>query len=372
MDSALTAGPYPEPLAPPADVLGRPPWSRRHPVAVDACVLIPDVLRRSRTDFSALTFVGEHKLAALVAPTHIDGKVREHLPQVAARTGCSVELAMHVWDTVHRPLIRFVDLAHEFPRDPRVAAVAQRDGEDGPLAHLAVLLAPSAVLTRDGDLTDAGIGQSDWLTTILVLKRLAELDAAVWGGSRFAWLCLYLPTLALASVGRRLVQSELALGATIGIAAGVVLFMGPQLRAAAESAWARVGPALERAMEAPVRGFELRAGADAALSSRLVALDSSATAEQAIARLLAEHWDPMPSVEIHAELVRRGHEMSLTATRAMLRERSALCPSPAVAFSSGAASARRPSPEDRPGGGRAGEHRHLRDVAVEGQAQLPL
>jgi hypothetical protein len=65
-------------------------------VAVDACVLIPDVFRRTRTDFSALTFVGEQKLAALVTPAHIDAKVREHLPEVAARTGCSVELAMHV------------------------------------------------------------------------------------------------------------------------------------------------------------------------------------------------------------------------------------------------------------------------------------
>ena len=44
-----------------------------------------------------------------------------------------------------------------------------------------MLLAPSVVLTRDGHLTDAGMGQPDWLTTVLVLMRLAELDAARLG-----------------------------------------------------------------------------------------------------------------------------------------------------------------------------------------------
>jgi hypothetical protein len=51
-------------------------------------------------------------------------------PKVAARTGSSVELAMQTWDTVHRPLLRFVDLSDGFPDDWRVAAVAKRDDED--------------------------------------------------------------------------------------------------------------------------------------------------------------------------------------------------------------------------------------------------
>jgi hypothetical protein len=335
MDSVSATRPYPEPLGPPADVLARPPWMRRHPVAVDACVLIPDVLRRTRADFSALTFVGEQKLAALVAPTHIDAKVREHLPEVAARKGCSVELAIHVWETVHRPLIRFVDLPSELPRDQRVAAVAQRDDEDGPLAHLAVLLAPCVVLTGDGDLTRHGIGQDDWLATILLLKRLSELDAALWGGSRFAGLALYLPALAVGSAGRFLLQSELALGATIGMAIGAVLYLRPELRAAGASAWARVGPVLERAAELVAQGIELRAQADAALQPRLVTATAPPTVEQAAARLLAERWEPVSSVDIHAELVRRGHEGSLAATRALLREHPSFVPVPGRGFQLG-------------------------------------
>jgi hypothetical protein len=308
---------------------------RRHPLPVDANTLMEDVLRRTRTDFTALTFVGEHKLAALLAPTHIDAKVREHLPGVAARTGCSVELAMHVYDVVHGRLVRFVDLPHELPNDQRVAAVAQRDAEDVPLAHLAMLVAPCVVLTGDGDLTDSGIGQPDWLNTVLMLKRLAELDAAVWGGGRFAGFGLYLPAVAIGGIGRQLLQSEFALGAAIGIAAGAAMYMRPQVRAAAAGAWGRVGPVLECAMEATARGFELRAEADAALRLRLVTVDAPPTAEQATARLLAEHWDPMPSADIHAELERRGHEMSLTATRALLREHPSFVSVPGQGFQLG-------------------------------------
>lgn len=339
MDSVSANRPYPEPLGPPADVLARPPWMRRHPVAVDACVLIPDVLRRTRADFSALTFVGEQKLAALVAPTHIDAKVREHLPEVAARKGCSVELAIHVWETVHRPLIRFVDLPSELPRDQRVAAVAQRDDEDGPLAHIAVLLAPCVVLTGDGDLTRHGIGQDDWLATILLLKRLSELDAALWGGSRFAGLALYLPALAVGSAGRFLLQSELALGATIGMAIGAVLYLRPELRAAGASAWARVGPVLERAAELVAQGIELRAQADAALQPRLV----TATAPPTVSKQPPGY---LPSVgsRCRASTYTPSSCDAGTRVRSPRRERCCgstrrLCPSPVAGSSSGAASA---------------------------------
>lgn len=216
-----------------------------------------------------------------------------------------------------------------------MAAVAQRDDEDGPLAHLAILLAPCVVLTGDGDLTHHGIGQDDWLATILLLKRLSELDAALWGGSRFAGLALYPPALAVGSAGRFLLQSELALGATIGMAIGAVLYLRPRLRAARASGWARVGPVLERAAELIAQGIELRAQADAALQPRLLTATAPPTAEQAAARLLAERWEPMSSVGIHAELVRRGHEGSLAATRALLREHPSFVPVPGRGFQLG-------------------------------------
>jgi hypothetical protein len=93
-----------------AHVLERPPWARRHPVVCDANALIEDVLRRARADFTAMTFLAEHELAALVAPAYVEAEVYEHLPAVAARTGCPVNLAERVWETVHRQLLRFVEL----------------------------------------------------------------------------------------------------------------------------------------------------------------------------------------------------------------------------------------------------------------------
>lgn len=85
-------------VALPPYVLEVPPWRRRHPVVVDANVLIADALKRARDDFSALTYLSEQRLIAVVAPTHIGSKVREHLPRVASDTGCSVELALETWE----------------------------------------------------------------------------------------------------------------------------------------------------------------------------------------------------------------------------------------------------------------------------------
>ena len=93
----------------------------------------------------------------------------------------------------------------------------------------------------------------------------------VWGGSRFTWLALYLPAVAVGSAGRRLMQSELALGAAAGIAVGAALFLRPQLRAAAASTWARLRPPPWSARrKSRPRGLELRAEANTAtqLASR--------------------------------------------------------------------------------------------------------
>jgi predicted nucleic acid-binding protein len=317
-------------------VLDRAPSSRRHPVVVDANAVIEDVLRRTRSSFTAMTFVAMREWAVLAAPTHVDAEVREHLPQVATETGCSVELAVHVWETVHRSLIRFVDVPGA-SRDERVLAVARRDSDDAPLAHLAMLLAPSVVLTRDRHLTHEGIGQADWLTTIHLLGQLAELDALIWGGGRLAWLSVYLPALAVGGLGHQLMRSELALGLVIGVAVGAGLYLRPQMRAAATNAWTRVGPAVGRVAEATTRGLERRAQTAAALDSRLVTADGPSTPEAVTARLLIEHSQPLFGEQIHDQLQNRGHEISLAATRAMLRKHPSFVVVPGRGFQLGRA-----------------------------------
>jgi len=248
--------------------------------------------------------------------------VSEHLPSVAERTGCPPKFAVEVFDAVHTPLIRFVDLPAACS-DGRVAAVAARDPEDAPLAHLAALLAPAVVLTRDKHLTAMGIGQPDWLNTLLVLRELVSLEFALWGGSRAALLSIYLPALALRALGRQVVRSDIALGAAIGSAVGAAVFLRPQLRLGAADAWSRVAPALERLAELVGDVFERYVRAQGSLESRLVLPADPPVAEAVAARLLAEHWEPLKSERIHGELVSAGFSMSLSTMRAKLQRHPA-------------------------------------------------
>jgi len=292
---------------------------RPHPALVDANAVIEDVLRRCRGPFTAMTFLPTRGFITLLAPTHVHGEVGEHLPRVAAMSGCSMELAMHVWETVYLPLIRFVDIPAADLDDGRVRAVDGGDGDDTPFARLSLLMAPSVALTRDRHLTSAGIGDPDWLQTLLILGDLAELESTIWGGSRLLVLCAYLPVAGVANLGRQIMRSELALAFVLGLAVGTGLFLRPQLRAAASATRERLGPAVGVAIEATSRGFEHSKQTEAALHSRLVAVDAPPTAEMDTARLLAEQDQPRSSADIHAHLQQCGYGITLTGTRTMLR-----------------------------------------------------
>jgi len=226
---AIPASPEPaeDPTSALALMLDRAPWMRPHPALVDANAIIQDVLRRCRRPFTAMTFLSGQGFMSLLAPTHVHAEVCEHLPRVAASTGCSAELALHVWQTVHLPLIRFVDvpadgLGDGFD-DGRILSVEDADGDDAPFARLSLLVSPSATLTSDRDLTDAGIGDPDWLRTLLILGELAELEAMIWGGSVFAAVGLGLPAAGLVGLGRVIARSPLALGFALGFVFGLAV-----------------------------------------------------------------------------------------------------------------------------------------------------
>jgi len=303
-------------------------------VVVDANSLIEDALWRAQTGFSALTYLAEEQLISVVAPAHVAAEVREHLPAVAARTGC--ESAIEVFEMAHLPLIHVVELPSELPADARVAGVAMRDADDAPLAHLATLLAPAVVLTRDRHLTREGFGDGDWLTTILLLRRLAELDTMFYGGSRFVWLfSIYLPGLGVTSLVRRLARSRIALGLALGLELGGAVWFRNQLRSAAADAWERVAPVLEQTTDAVTKMLEDRARIEEALQARLVLPALAPSAESAIARLLAERGGPVPSERIHAALIERGHDISLTMTRRTLRAHPSFVAVPGHGFQLG-------------------------------------
>jgi hypothetical protein len=196
--------------------------------------------------------------------------------------------------------------------------VAGLDCEDAPLAQLATLLAPTVVLTRDHHLISAGLGHADWLTTVLLLGELAQLDALMWGGSRAVWLGLYLSGFGIGAIGQQLVQSQLAVGIAIAMIVGAAVLFGSELRATASDAWSRVAPLLERLLDETTKAFERRADAQQALGSRLVSATPPIAPAASAARLLIERWDPIPSEEVHQRLLRCGHDISLSATRTML------------------------------------------------------
>jgi hypothetical protein len=192
------------------------------------------------------------------------------------------------------------------------------------------------VLTRDRHLTREGFGDGDWLTTMLLLRRLAELDTMFYGGSRFIWLfCIRLPGLGLTRLIRRLAQSRIALGFVLGLIVGSVLWLREQLRSVDANAWARAVPVLEQTTEGMVSALEGRARTDEALQARLVLPALAPGAESAAARLLAERGERMPSEQIHAELVERGHDISLSATRRMLGAHPSFVGTPGRGFELG-------------------------------------
>ncbi len=130
-----------------------------------------------------------------------------------------------------------------------------------------------------------------------------------------------MPGLGLAGLVRRLAQSKIALGLALGLLVGGLVWFRPRLRSAATTAWERVEPALEEISEAMMLALEDRARTDEALQARLVLPVSAATVESAVARFLVERGEAVPSELIHAELLRRDCDISLTATRQMLRAR---------------------------------------------------
>jgi predicted nucleic acid-binding protein len=301
-------------------VLERPPSMRRHPVVVDANVLIEDVLRYARTGASTLTFLGEQEVAVLLAPTHIGAKVRQHLPRVAAQTDCPLDKALEAWEGVHARLLRLVDLPPSIT-DERAMVVASKDPEDGPLAQLAALVAPAVVLTRDKHLTRAGIGQADWLSTVLVLSELARIEESLWNGSRAFYLSLFLPARAIFAICQQVARSEVATGLVLGLAVGAALFLRQELKDKAINGWRRVEPGLANLAELAAEKFEEHARASSSLDSRLVLPVGPPTPDIVLARLLAERGRMMTSEALHGELCRAGFTVSVAQTRQMLASR---------------------------------------------------
>lgn len=95
--------------------------------------------------------------ALLYIPRHVLVEVQRDLPIYCQRPKHAVDrdAAMKMWQMAYAPFIRVVDVPSSWGSgDARVQAVAARHDTDLPTAQLAVALADSYMLARDGDLTE--------------------------------------------------------------------------------------------------------------------------------------------------------------------------------------------------------------------------
>lgn len=313
--------PYPRQGLPVGPAAG-PPKERRHPVVLDTSVLIQDVLRRSDDRFTALPLLAQEGSITIVAPRHVEEEVYRHLPKAARETGRSELKVQKTLESVYLPLIGFVDLPAAFPEDSGLARVRARDPDDAPLAQLARLLAPSLVLSSDRDLIDEGFGHQDWVTSVMLLGKLTELDQMVWSGAQFAYLSTVLPMVGAWKLGVRLAKSDLGIIAMLAAAAGGFLFRS-QLKDAASRARERVGPAVDRTAVQVTEVLGQLASAQADYEARLVLPLGPPTMETDTARLLAGRAGSITSDAVHRALVICGHDVTLAEVRALLGEHPA-------------------------------------------------
>lgn len=138
-------------------------WSRHvTPVVVDASAVIADLLYRLPLNAaerpSSLIRAAEIGSARLYAKLDALDEIVRRIPAIAANETRDATRMLELVSSDYVPWIRLVDTTGITVDDPRVRAVATRDPTDTDTATLTVLLAPSLLLTTDGDLLDSGLG----------------------------------------------------------------------------------------------------------------------------------------------------------------------------------------------------------------------
>lgn len=286
---------------------------KQHPVICDTHVLTSDLLRRLRSERTALGLLAQFGAVELFAAAHVVEEFERVLPQLASRAGIELEQARSVWYAEYLPFLRVVDLPAR--RSRRARSVAERDPDDAPTAELALLLAPCHVLSRDHSLVDTGFAHEDWLRVVLAHREVVAVETTAWItsvvggivgsllGALFGWL-------------RRLRPSPEALL----ILAGLVLLgslgeaeksdregeetdrgLGPRERVA------QMGRKSKEALdEAAVAGAELVATAEMRRQASLQVLSVAAVAgesqsvETRLARALARDAEGLQPAELFA------------------------------------------------------------------------
>jgi predicted nucleic acid-binding protein len=269
----------------------------RHPVVPDANLLFPDVVRYARGDFCALAYLAELGAIALFVPAHVHEMAREKVALIADDMGVDSSLALETWTEVYLPLLRFVHVRSDcLQDDERVLAV--EDPEDRPFAQLAILLAPSLLLTRDRHLLRAGIGTSASADALIMLGTILELDAAVHGWAHAAFFVAALLGQVARGTARMITSSPVVVGMFGALVAMTLTeWRGPAGRLAGD---VRNGTktAMARFAEMSTVVFEQRVAIDSELRPNLVQPTVARSAESTAMRVLATQRRPVSTARI--------------------------------------------------------------------------
>lgn len=306
-----------------SDALVLRPRGHRPAVVADANALIADAIRRSQGRFTLMPFLAERRLIQLVTVEHIDEKVYARLPVACKNTHADLPAATAAYENLHRPLLRFVSTGELMAHDPRIGAVALADEEDAPLAQLAVLLAPSLVLTQDHHLLDAGFGKREWADALVQMKELIELDEMMWSATDGVVITGALTIHGVGGLVNLLRRSELVLGIVLGLSIALGYQYRRQLRGAPARLRERSAPVVDRALASMAGAFERREAADERVRPTLVTPSEAERLEAVVARVLLQCPEPLGAAAVHARLAYPWREATVKQVMAVLREQPA-------------------------------------------------
>lgn len=262
---------------------------------VDTDALLSSIDNELNTGWpSYLRRLHEHE-HELLASTHVYGEVYRRLPKIARYDRDRLEEMRVHWEDRFLPMLRFVNVTDRARADPGVTAVIAADATDAPTAALALLMAPTFVLSGDRHLRSTGFAPDRWLTTASCASSLDTIERQRDGTMH----ALALPVLGAATLLRagavrlRIPSPVAALGLTA--VAGLWLY-DPERR---HRTWGRLKPFLELLAEV-MNDFATRENAARTIiDAAAVVRSGPRTLEQAIASTLLAHDGPVGTPTLH-------------------------------------------------------------------------
>ena len=277
---------------------------------VDANVLLKnisrDVLHWPGT--SLMSSLASGGMYRLFAAEHVYGDVEDHLERVVAHSGLDVALGRKIWAEQYLPRIRFVSAdAVELSRfDARIAAVLDRDPEDGPTAALAILLG-TRVLSEDSDLLDPGLATGrPWLQLVTASRDVTAGESANFAlvlttsvsVNSVGALGKGLARLTSTTAGRVSILLCLAVICVVAVALARSEPARRRTKAALDSMWERSAPVIHVALSAYAQAIQNRSEGQALLTRAALSVPEELQELAIAARLLALSATPMCSREI--------------------------------------------------------------------------